>query len=183
MKVIKVAGLVLGLVLFVASARADVLTVDAGWIAFCFAGNGAPATDTGCVDQPPGVGNPIDITVPGGGADLIVTDAFLHGAAFDVYEGGNLILSTPSVTVDNVSTCGPGSGFESDPNCAYADPLYSHGSVLLSAGLHTIDIFARISGYGGGEGFVQATSVPEPTTLALLASGLGALLLRRRRRS
>ena len=100
---------------------------------------------------------------------LTVTDAFLHGDAFEVFDNGNLIFSTPLVTVD-------GSGCGDDPVICLADPSASHFSQLLSAGVHSIMITAYAT-YDAGSGYFQV--IPEPATVSLLSLAIPILVANR----
>jgi len=155
-------------------AMAGPITIDAGWYGFCFAGILSPAT-AGCQNDAIGVsGNPFTFNAPGDTV-LKVTDAFDHGDTFFVYDLGSLLFATPLVAVTL--------GTVTNPDTAFADPLYSHSSVVLGAGAHSIQIFTGNSPYGGGGAYVEVETapVPEPTTLALLGGAMTALGAYRRR--
>jgi len=140
------------------------IVVDAGWYGFCFGGAGSPAT-VGCQNDGIGVtGNDITFTATGP-VYLNVTDAFQKGDTFDVYVNGPLSYTTTGVPIDPL-------GAVTDPNLAFADPTYSHGSVELGAGSYTVDIFANQSPYGGGGAYVEAVTAPEPNSLLLMVIGL-----------
>ena len=113
---------------------------------------------------------------------LNVTDAFLAGDAFDVFDFGAPILSTPSVPTGG--SCG------ADPDfCFYSeDPTARHnsqGSVGLAVGDHSLTITARDSPFGSGNAYFQTSAavVPEPGSLMLLGSGLLPALVALRRRN
>ncbi|HVP39398.1 MAG TPA: PEP-CTERM sorting domain-containing protein [Candidatus Saccharimonadales bacterium] len=114
-----------------------------------------------------------------------MTDSYVVGDAFDLYDGGSLVLSTPSVPKTGVDV------IDDDADAAYASPLYSHGYVTLLPGTHNLTINIReraLDGTGavisGGGAFIRADAgtIPEPHSLLLLGMGLagGALALRRR---
>lgn len=100
-----------------------------------------------------------------------ITDGFLSGDFFDVFDLGLLVGSTPSVSL--FGGCGL------DPRVCVLDPSMSHASLLLPAGAHSITVFVHEAQILG-EGFFIATPVPEPTTFALVAIGAVALVRRSR---
>lgn len=105
---------------------------------------------------------------------ITVTDAAQSGDAFDIFDFGILIGSTPNVPIAG-TICG------ADPVPCSLDPLVSHGVFSLTAGPHSITIVERIGRCCVG--YFRVDEVPEPTTLLLLASGLGgAISLARRKR-
>ena len=139
--------------------------INAGWYGFCFGGAGSAIT-AGCQNSGVGViSNTITFTTAGP-VDFNITDAFNAGDSFDVYVGGVLMMSTPSVPSSSCS--------DSDPNLAFANPCYSHGSLLLGPGSYNIDVFVRDSPFGSGGAYLEVVTAdtPEPGSLALLGSGL-----------
>jgi hypothetical protein len=101
---------------------------------------------------------------------LFVTDDFLKGDQFGIYDFGTSIGLTSSVP--------NASGDELGPEAAYADPTYSHGVFDLGPGNHSITIQLENNPYSGGRGYLMV--IPEPGTLSLL--GLAGLALIRRGR-
>lgn len=106
---------------------------------------------------------------------LTITDVFLAGDIFQVSDNGGFVGSTNAVPLG--SSCGV------NPDACLANPNFSHGTFLLSAGSHSITVGvapAQIL----GEGFfrVDAAPVPEPSTLSLLALGFSCFIARMRRR-
>jgi len=150
------------------AALAGPIVVDAGWYLFSVRGVGSPAS-----------GNPFTFTAVGP-VLLKVTDAFLVGDVFDVYVNSVLAFTTSS----------PGPGpysmdfWTDNPDEAFASPLWSSGSLLLSPGSYSVDIFASASPWGSGGAFIEvesAAAIPEPVSTVLVGSGLAAAWLLRRR--
>jgi len=174
------AALVLALV-FGVNVRADTngttasvgtdppITIDAGWYGFCFGLSGSAAT-LGCQNQGIGeTGNPITFTAT---TDVLfnITDAYEKGDTFTVdINPGAITFTTDTVPVD-------ASGAVTDPNAAFLDPTYSHGSWLLGPGSYTVDIYAAASPFSGGGAYAEVvTAVPEPTSLLLLLAVIGSI--------
>ena len=110
------------------------------------------------------------------GSTLTVTDAFLSGDRFQIFDFGIPVGLTSA----------PAAGFDcgDDPVPCLADSNMSHGSFVFGSGVHFIAIRVVEGGFGSGYLLLQdggAEAVPEPATLVLLATGAGAALYRRRR--
>ena len=112
------------------------------------------------------------------GTVLQVTDAFISGENFRVVIDGQTFF-TPAATpfaVVNVF----------DPNEAFANPGYSHGSWSLTPGAHSVDIFAvnTATPSSGGAAYVRVltSTVPEASTYAYMLAGLLTLGVGARRR-
>lgn len=163
----------------IAPAMADAVVVDGGWYGFCYGGTGEPIV-AGCDNEGVGTsGNPVTFTLTGPGT-FRITDAFWAGDSFDVYANGQLLLQTPSVAPDDTVAV-------SNPDLAFADPVYSTGSLRLGPGSYSINVFARDSPFESGGGYLSVVSaaavgVPEPGALAgLLAASAVSFGVRRRR--
>jgi hypothetical protein len=116
-----------------------------------------------------------------------ITDAFYAGDAFDIFVDAAAYASTPLVAY--------GEDFiTDDPDLAFADSRLSHFQFFLEprANPYTIALNVRDTEFGYGEGYIRAelvpvqpSTVPEPTSLVLLASGLLGIAgaVRRRGRS
>jgi hypothetical protein len=112
------------------------------------------------------------------GSTLTVTDAFLSGDRFEIFDFGVSVGFTSAFVAD--VDCGD------DPVPCLADPGMSHASFTFGSGDHFIAILVAEGGFGSGYLSLQdggGSPVPEPATLLLFATGAGAALYRRRRRS
>jgi len=185
-------SLVVGLFLFASSAFAGPIAVDA-YYEFGFGVAGDPATGCDPID-PAGPfcisssGTPTTFldapawtfTSGATGSTLTVTDAFLSGDRFQLFDFGASIGLTSAFVAD--TDCGD------DPVPCLADPGMSHGVFALASGAHSITLTPVLSN-GGGSGYLflqdggGPQAVPEPATLILFATGAGTALYRRRRQS
>jgi hypothetical protein len=135
------------------------------WIEFAFFGAGSAAT--GCSPADPGgafcarssamksafgSAPPWTFTAPAGGATITVTDAFLRGDQFDVFDN-NVLIGTTSVPA-TTGACGD------DPVPCLADPQVSHGAFHVGAGAHSITIKAKASPFGGGAAYFRIDLTP-----------------------
>jgi hypothetical protein len=165
--------------------------IDFGtWYQFSFAGAGAaqgcdPADPSGpfCI---PSFGTPTQfadappwtIVAPVGGAVLTVTDAFLSGDRFEVFDFGISIglTSLPGLDID----CGD------DPIPCLANAGMSHALLALAAGAHSLTIAALPgSDFGTGYFLASADSVSEtplPPAFGFMLAGLVGLASLARRR-
>lgn len=134
--------------------------------AFCFPSSGTP---TQFLDAPPWT-----FVAPTLGATLTVVDAFTSGDQFEVFDFG-VSLGLTSAPLIN-SDCGD------DPIPCLADASMSRGIFALEAGAHSITLRPVLALEGGGSGYLQVVQqVAEPTSVALLLSGILALYGSRRR--
>lgn len=131
------------------------------WQEFWFGAAGTPAAGCaggGCVPSSGGnavfVGDPPwTFTAPPGGADLTVTDAFLAGDVFEVFDFGVSLGTTSPAVV------GPSCG--DDPAICVLDPLMSHRVFTLAAGNHSITITPVASPHGGGAAYFRTDPPPD----------------------
>ncbi|HEY3455031.1 MAG TPA: hypothetical protein VGK64_10550 [Bryobacteraceae bacterium] len=100
--------------------------------------------------------------------EITITDAFLAGDFFDVFDFGVLAGSTPSVG-SNGASCGL------NPSVCVNAAGISHASFALAAGAHSITVGVHEAQILG-EGFFRLDTVPEPSTFRLMIV-LPALLL------
>jgi hypothetical protein len=82
-----------------------------------------------------------------------ITDAFWAGDQFRIYDNGNPIGDTSSVPEAK-----PG---VNDPNAAYLDSRYSHGSFRLTPGYHSISIEVIKNPYDAGGAYIRVMSTGE----------------------
>lgn len=98
---------------------------------------------------------------------LTLTDVHLSGDRFDAFDSGTLLGSTPTVGIGGTS-CGL------DPNGCLADPNFSHATLELAAGSHSLTVFVHAAELNV-EGFFRLDPVTEPSTLVLLSASAGGL--------
>ncbi len=110
---------------------------------------------------------------------LRVTDLYYSGDAFEVFRNGTSVGLTSSVSVD------PTLAFNSDPDAAWLDALFSKGSFSVNANdVITVKNVQYPTGYTDGTVALSLTSVPEPGSVFLVSAGLVALgFVSRRRRA
>jgi hypothetical protein len=163
-----------------APAAADNIALDT-WYTFSFGATGSalapgftPGTSPAAVIAPSA---PWTITLSGP-AVMTVTDVEISGDEFTFFDNG-AFLGTTSASVPNGSSVGE------CISCALADPNYSHGSFLLGAGVHNLTgVFNGVITFGDGD-FKISSAAPEPSSWAMMITGLAGLggLLRSRRKS
>jgi hypothetical protein len=133
------------------------------WNEFLFGGPGSFATGcigAGCV---PGANSvfvgapPWTFTAPAGGVVLQVTDAFLIGDEFRIYDFGVSIGTTDGAA--NTGDCG------ANPDPCFATAAVSQGSFNLGPGNHSITIQAIDSPFGGGAAYFRVIPAPSVCTL------------------
>jgi hypothetical protein len=145
------------------------LTVGANWFA---SQNAPPAFYWGGGVGAPNLEGPFTFNHPQA-VRLDVTDDFLKGDRFEVFDFG--------VSIGMTSLVAPVGGSEVGPEAAFNDPTWSSGSFILGAGAHSITMRAIVNPFGGGRGYLRAMPVPEPSTVAFGIFAIGSLLLTSRR--
>lgn len=93
----------------------------------------------GCLTSPDTItqfapSSPWTFECPSEGCWLTVTDAFLYGDIFEVFDNSISIGKTSDVSPDDENDCGP------DPEVCLADPLASSDVFNLGPGTHSITI-------------------------------------------
>ena len=112
-----------------------------------------------------------------GPASVYITDDFLKGDQFRIWDGATLLGDTSSVPAVTGSEIGPAA--------AYLDPTYSHGCFDVGAGQHSIQISAIQNPWSSGRGYIkvesgpcESTKIPEFPIMALpIGSALAIMFL------
>jgi hypothetical protein len=126
------------------------IAIDAGWSAT----TSVPPAFFWAAGTPPvpSYSDPFTFTNTGV-VRVDVTDDFMKGDQFRVYDNGAVIGDTSSVTVVT--------GAEVGPEAAFNDATYSSGSFYLGAGSHSIEIEAITDPWSGGRGYIRVVQVVE----------------------
>jgi hypothetical protein len=127
--------------------------VDGPWLEFQFGATGSSgAACTGCTPSSAGnsvfAGNPPwKFSAPSAGARLTVTDAFLNGDRFEVFDFGVSIGQTSAVATSGA--CGD------DPEPCSVSPTTSHAIFDLGGGPHELTIKAINSPFNAGAAYFR----------------------------
>jgi hypothetical protein len=183
MKRVFVALLLFSALAFPTALRADFLASNQ-WYEFSFTAAGVPALGCYPADQSAQALNcipsknsqfaptpPWNFVVDIVGA-LIVTDAFLYGDSFDVFDNGAFLFATPAVPFT-------GAGCGSDPSVCSLDPNSSSLGFGLGPGLQSITIVPNAIGDAGAAYFELIQPTPEPNQLLPAALAAAFALWRR----
>ena len=141
-------------------AAADPIPLPLGeWAFFSWAGLGP-------IDSPSD-GFTLTTSVP---VNVRVTDIAVTGDALDLLVNGAVAASSPLVEGDLLTGI-------SDPDEAWAHPLFSKLLLPLPAGQYHLNISTRALApcCSGGDGYIRADPVPEPSTVTLVGFGIMAL--------
>lgn len=158
----KIAGglLILGLCIGTSAANAAPV-VNGGWY-----------EDTLTADNVSSDGSPYAFTLLTE-AWFRITDAFLTGDTFTVFETGGL---SPLLTTSN-QAFGAGFGDNTNADFGWTSASYGSAEILLSAGDYSLEVFGDCGGGCPANFFarIDTASVPLPAGLPLLAGGLAAI--------
>jgi hypothetical protein len=108
-------------------------------------------------------------------ATLIVTDAFVPGDQFRLFDNGSVLGDTSLPVNDVFGSC------DNNISACLADPEISKGEFVLAAGAHALSGTVVQSPFDGGVGYFEVSTIPEPATAALLGIVLPVLWIARRR--
>jgi PEP-CTERM motif len=106
--------------------------------------------------------------------NLLVTDAFVDGDQFAVFNYGVFIGTTSAPSNDGFS--------DPNPYADFADPRFSSGTFLLGPGSYsiTLETIGTAGGYSSGGAYLQVEAqgapVAEPATVTMLGMGVVSLL-------
>lgn len=167
--------------LSVRNADASPLAVFGIWNNFSFTDVGVlargcyPPDPLGLVCDPPGVSSvllaePAWTFAAPTPVVLKITDGYFSGDAFNVYDNGQLIGSTP--IVDPGTIC---ANFE---DFCFSSPQISHAVFPLPAGAHSIEVRPTVVVDFFDGGFLRVDAVPEPSSLILVLSAACLLRIR-----
>jgi hypothetical protein len=169
-----IGTLLLLLVAVATGSASTTVTIDAGFYRFGLNQIGAPvAPRAASGDLLASAGSPFDFTAIVA-VTLIIVDLQLSFDRFQVFINGVDRGLTSSQT--------EGGNVGLDPLAALADPRFSRGIYPLAPGFYSVNVVLAEGALLPGSGALAvSTAVPEPSALALFASGiLGLLALRRR---
>jgi hypothetical protein len=191
---------------------AGTINPDGTWYEFSFVGTGVLARGCFPADPAPEAldcipsssGNSVPLDAPPWTFTaltpvfLTVTDAFLYGDAFRVFDCSGLSLLdcvnpaiNPPITDRLVLTTSPPvssalGGCGDDPAVCLLDPLASHGMMVLPispSGSYSLAIVPYAVDFAGAA-YLQVAPVPEPPAGLLIAAGLiGLTCVAHRRRA
>ena len=178
-------GVLLGALVFQASA-ATVTITDNEWHAFDVDDLTAVSGGLEWIDTTDGSALSFSFTLSSD-AILRVVDSGWSGDTFRVLSNGSP-LGITSAAVNNV-TVDPLPPTQQGFDTAWADPTFSKGAYLLSAGNYSITGLLNSSATFDGSsplnatvGAVMLAPVPEPTHALLMLAGLGIIAMRIRAR-
>lgn len=146
-------------------AHATSIAVGSGWFEFIFRGVGSSFDD-----------QPFTFSL-GSAGSLKVTDAFLSGDQFEIFDNLTSLgeTSVPTTAGDQIS---------SDYDMAFTDLRWSSREFSLGPGNHSITGITKLSPFNEGRAAlrVDLKQIPEPASMLLISIGLAGLGFARRRK-